>query len=467
LHARIVGAIERSYPDRLIEHVERLAHHAARGELWEQAVTYFQESGTRAANRSAYYQAATSFEQALSALAALAETPDRRVRELSLQLALATALQMVRGFAAPEVERVYTRARLLCQETSDPVRRVPFLLGLRVFYQVRGQFQTALELGEQALFIAEQMQDLRHLTAAHHGLGHTLFSLGEFTAARAHGEQGILLNPRQQRWSPAVYGGIVNPGIHILGILAWSLWYLGYAEQALNRIQEALALAREVVHPAGLEQALASAAIVHQLRREPSAARACAAEALEISREHGFAFREALDTLLLGWATAAEGDEHKGVSLMVQGLAAYRATGAEAWRHYWLALLAETYAKAGRIEEGLEASAEGLATVQAKGERHYEAELNRIRGELVLASPGDNQAEAEVCFHRALDVARRQLAKSCELRAAASLGQLWSRQGKSVEARRLLVDVSSWFTEGFDTVDQQAARSLLEGLGAA
>jgi len=246
--------------------------------------------------------------------------------------------------------------------------------------------------------------------------------------------------------------------------LAWSLWYLGYPDQALARIQEALALAQELSHPVTLQYALSSAAIVHQLRVEASAARARAEAALAISHEQGFAQALAQGTILRGWALTREGQAAEGIPQMPQGLAAYCATGAEAWRHYWLALLAEAYGTAGQIAEGLTTLAEALALVEKNGECYCEAECHRLKGDLLLALSPDRQAEAEACFRQALAVARRQQAKSLELRAAMSLSRLWQRQGKRAEARELLAPIYGWFTEGFDTADLQEAQALLEAL---
>jgi predicted ATPase len=307
------------------------------------------------------------------------------------------------------------------------------------------------------------MHDDAFLVYAHMALAHTLFSLGEFVPAREHLEQGTVLYHPQRHRSYAFSQG-KDAGVNSLTLLAWSLAYLGYPEQALTRVQEALTLAQRVSHPPSLEYAFSSAVLVYQLRSEVSEARAHVERALAVSREHGLGFREVLASIFFGWTLVMQEHAAEGLPQMIEAIAAYRATGAEAWRHYWLALLAEAYGKAGQIPESLAALAEALALVDKNGERFYEAELHRLKGELLLSQSSDHHPEGESCFHAALTVARHQQAKMWELRAAMSLSRLWQLQGKRAEARELLAPVYGWFTEGFDTADLQAAKALLAAL---
>jgi len=299
---------------------------------------------------------------------------------------------------------------------------------------------------------------------AHNVLGDTLIWLGEFAVAREHLEQGIALyHPQQHRSHAFLYG--YDSGVHCLSFGAWALWYLGYPDQALRRIHEALTLAQELSHPFSLAFALAFAAWLHQLRREGQAAQEWAAAAIALSTDQGFPFWVAWGTILRGSPLAEQGQRAEGIAQMRQGIAAWRATGAELQRPYYLALLAEAYGKAGQAEEGLSVLAEALTAVHKTGERQHEAELHRLKGELLLALSAEKHAEAETCLHQALDIARHQQAKSLELRAATSLSRLWQHQGKRQEARQLLAEVYGWFTEGFDTADLLEAKVLLEALG--
>src|SRR5262249_32737714 len=187
--------------------------------------------------------------------------------------------------------------------------------------------------------------------------------------------------------------------------------------------------------------------------------------AINIATEQGFPFWMAVSALLRGWALVQQGQAQAGIEQMQQGLSAYRATGVEQTRSYWLALLAEGYGTQGESEEGLTVLTEALTHVDTTGERWYEAELHRLKGELLLQQSSDNQADAESSFHHALEIARSQQAKSFELRAATSLARLWQQQGKRQEAYDLLAPIYGWFTEGFDTPDLQDAKALLDALG--
>ena len=328
---------------------------------------------------------------------------------------------------------------------------------------MRAELQTARELGEQLLTLAQHTQDLAFLLEAHRALGTTFLILGELVPARTHLEQGIArYDPQQHRAFAFLYGQ--DPRVTCLGYLAWDMWVLGYPEQALQSIYEARALAQGLSHPFSLAFALSWASRVHLFRREWSLTQERAEELMALCREQGFTQRLAEGIRLRGWALAEQGRTAEGIIQMQQGLTAGLATGALALRPNWLALIAEACGKAGQIEEGLRVVAEGLAAVSDTGERFWESELYRLQGVLQLALSMDNQAEVETCFWQALDIARRQQAKSLELRATMSLSRLWQRQGKRDAARQLLAEVYDWFTEGFDTADLQEAKALLAEL---
>jgi len=247
-------------------------------------------------------------------------------------------------------------------------------------------------------------------------------------------------------------------------IAAPSLWLCGYPDQAVASIQAALALAQQLAHPLTLAIALNMAAILHHLCREALLTQARAEAGMTIATEQGFPVQMANATPLQGWALAACGRGTEGIMQIRQGLAASQAIGTVRDRPYHLALFAEVSAQVGQTTEGLEALAEALVTLPKSGARWWEAELYRLRGELLLQHAVAQPGEAEACFQQALAVARRQQAKSLELRAAMSLARLWQHQGKRTEAHQLLAEVYGWFTEGFDTADLQEAKALLEAL---
>lgn len=294
-------------------------------------------------------------------------------------------------------------------------------------------------------------------------MGQTLFWLGELTQAQAYLEQGIALYEPKQHSSLAFRYG-QDPGVGLRNFAAHVLWYLGYPEQALVRMEEAVSLARELLHPFSLAFALDHGAWLHRYLREGRLTQECAEADITLSREQGFAFFLAQGTIMQGWALVEQGQKEDGIAQIRQGLAALRATGLEVVRPYWLALLAETCGMEEQVEERLHALAEALGATLKNGWRLWEAELSRIKGELLLKKAAPSEHEAETWFRQALDVARRQQAKSLELRAAMSLSRLWQGQGKRDEARKVLAEICGWFTEGFDTVDLREAKVLLDEL---
>jgi predicted ATPase len=463
-HQRIAQVLEAQFPETAETQPELLAHHYTEAGLPEPAVGYWQRAGERSGQRSAYVEAINYLTKGVEVLKTLPNTPERAQRELDMQTTLAVSLMATQGYSAPEVERVYARARELCGQVGETPQIFPVLHGLWRYYAVRADFQTARQLVEQFLSLAQRAHDPTLLVEPHRALGTTLFWLGELTAARAHLAQAVALyNPQQRRAHTVLYGQ--DPAVAALSHAALALWCLGYPDQALQTIHEALTRAREPAHPFTLAYALCFAGELHQLRREVQAAQERAEAEIALCTEQGFALYLARTTVLRGWALAEQGQWEEGMGQMRQGLSAYQGTGAEQIRPYCLGLLAETCREAGQAEEGLGVLAEALAVVHSTGERVYEAELDRLKGELLLVLSLDHQGEAETCFHQALAVARRQQAKSLELRAAMSLSRLWQQQGKHAAAREMLAEVYRWFTEGFDTADLQEAKALLEALG--
>jgi len=382
-------------------------------------------------------------------------------------MTLALALQASKGQAVPEVERAYARARELCAQVEDTPQLFGVLLGLYRFYDGAGKHQTARELVEQLYSLAQRTQDPDLLLEAHMARGTILgINFGELVVGRRHLEQGIALYDAQQHRSHILRYSL-DPGAQGLSRASWVLWLLGYPDQALRRSQETLVLARALAHPHNLIIRQTCAAMFHLFRCESQAAQAQVEAALTLSTEHASRQYQAAGSILQGWCLAEQGHGAAGMAQMQQGLAAYRATGTELYRPYYLALLAEGYGKGGQAEAGLRVLAEALAVVDSDtGERFWEAELYRLKGELLLAHADTRQTwlEAEACFQQALEVARHQQARSWELRAAMSLARLWQRQRKHDAARQLLAEVYNWFTEGFDTADLQEARALLEEL---
>ena len=330
--------------------------------------------------------------------------------------------------------------------------------------------QTSYEIGKQLLTLAESAQAPEFLLVAHQALGTTLYFLGGVAQARTHLEQGVALyDSRQHHSQTLLYGQ--DPGVICLSTLARALWALGYPDQALQRSQEALALARQLGHPFSLAFALYFGAVVGQYRREWLEVQRLAEALMALSTEQGFAQRLAQGRIMLGWALVEQGQVAEGIEQILQSMAAYRATGSDLGRSSYLVLLAGAYGKEGQVEEGLAALAGAMTAVHRNRICFNEAEIYRLQGELLLRqaiegsdSPARPPPEAEACLHQALDVARRQGAKSLELRAAMSLSRLWQAQGRRNDARHLLAEIYGWFTEGFETADLREARASLQEL---
>ena len=464
LHAHLAQVLTTRFPEVGETQPALLAHHYTEAGLGAQALPYWQQAGQQALQRSANLEAIQHLSTGLRLLAALPDTPGRAQQEIAMLIALGPAFVVTKGFAAPEVGQTYTRARELCQQVGDTQQLFAVLGGLWSYHHVGGELQAARDLGEQLLYLAQHAQDPALPVEAHWTLGATLFYLGELSAARDHAVQGMALyDPKQHRSHTMRYG--FDLGVTCQLYATWVLWHLGYPDHALQQSHAAQALARQLAHPYSQVFALYFAGFLHQFRREAHRSHALSEALLALSREQGFAFRMAGGTILRGWALALQGRHEEGVAQMRHGLTAYESTGARLVRPYWRALRAEVCGKRGQAEEGLSLLAEALALVETDGERWWEAEMHRLKGTLLLALSPDHQVQAEACLQRALDVARRQEARSLELRATMSLSRLWQHQGKRVEARELLAPIYGWFTEGFDTADLQEAQALLAELG--
>jgi predicted ATPase len=465
LHARIVEAIEKLYSDRLTEQVERLAQHTVRAELWEKAVDYLHQAGKKAAGHSATREAIAYFEQALGAVKHLPEDHFTIERAINIRVDLGPALISTKGFPATEVEENYTRARVLCEQFGETPQLFPVLWGLARMHDTRGELRIGRDLGEQLLTLAQRVQDPALLLEAHHELWANLSALGELTAARMHTEQGFALyDPQQHKHHAFLYGGH-DPGVCSGYHGAEVLWLLGYPDLALRRSRDALSLARELSHPSTMANVLFFAAWFHQHRREWQIVQARVEEGMALATEHGFSRWLAQATFLQGRLLVERGQKQAGIAQMVEALATERAgIGLARWNALFAALLGEAYGKSEQTSEGLKIVNEELANASVTECCCYQAELHRIKGELLRRETAADEQQAEACFQNALNVACGQSARSLELRAALSLSRLWQKQGKKDEARRLLAGIYGWFTEGFDTADLRQARTLLEEL---
>jgi predicted ATPase len=481
IHLHVAQVLSARFPEIAETQPELLAQHYTAAGRAAEAVTYWQRAGQRANERAAYVEALAHLTRGLDVLTTLPDTAERVQHELLLQVTLSASLVATKGYIAPEVKRTYDRALALCRHVGESSQFFPAVFGLFRFALVRGELSVAHELAEHLVLLAQRAADPLLLVGAHAAFGATLWHRGELTASLTQLEQGIAVSKRQQhRVLLLQYGE--DLGVVCLGVAALGLHLLGYPAQALARSRACVARAHEASHPFLLAQALVGSCMFHQMRREGARVREQVQTAMTLLTAHGLSPEWlALATMLLGWALAVLGQATEGLAQLCQGLDRYRSLGGELRLPWFLALLAEAYGQAGQREEGLRVLADARTLVDKTSERVYEAELYRLQGQLTLApshvqGPASSStqphatsltahAEAESCFLKAMEIARQQQAKTLELRAALSLARLWQQQGKHTAARALLAPLYGWFTEGFDTVDLQEAKVLLDTLG--
>jgi class 3 adenylate cyclase/tetratricopeptide (TPR) repeat protein len=465
LHARIAEVLVGQFPDRVTSAPELLAHHYTEAGLIEQAIPYWHQAGQRAIERSANLESINHLKKGLELLKNLPNSPWRAQQELLTLNSLGTPVVASQGYSASEVAQIYNRARELCRELGDSSQLFPTLRGLWAFHLTRAEYQTAYELGIEFLKMARNGGDSGLLVEGDFLVGFTLYFLGEFVSARSYCEDGIAYYNSQFHRSLAFSFG-VDPGVNCLSCLPLALWSLGYPDQALRKSHEALTLARELNHPFSMGWALIAATWLRQYRAEEGAVAEHAETAIALAAEQGFPLWSAWARILRAWVLTIRNGDTGAINQIRDGLEIMRhATASELANTHFLALLAEAYAKAHRHEEGLEYIAEALIVADRRAERFYEAELLRLKGELLWMGENPNLEVVENCFDRAIQIARKQTAKSWELRATISLARILRHQGRRDEARSMLADIYGWFTEGFDTTDLKEAKALLEELG--
>jgi len=462
LHRRIAERKAAAYGSRDGEIAGELAAHFEAAHDARQAVSYRARAGDTAVARHADREAIEHFTKALEQLATLPETAERSELELALQVKLATPLMSTRGYAAPEVERVFERAHSLSRQAGDGPHRFPLLRGMVSFYQVRAQQLRARAVGEELLALCERSDDLVARVQAHYGHGVTLYDQVELEEAQRHLEQALALYELDTHpVHVSVYGGY-DPGVACRCWLGWVHWSRGVPEQALRSVEEALAVAEPLGHPFTLTFALLAAAVVRLHRWEARPALLHLERAAALAAEEGFAYQRAVGACLRGWASVLQGRPDDAIVHLSDSLAGYRATGAALARPVVYALLGNASAMAGRPEEGLAHVAEGMSDATRTGQLFHLIQLNLTRGDLLIWS-GDpaGPAEAETCYRCALDMARAFRTPMLELRAATNLARLWSQQGRSDAAGALLAPLVAGFSEGLDLHDLQMARAVL------
>ncbi len=466
MHWQTAQVLAAQFPEIVTSQPELLAQHFTAANLTEQAVSYWQQAGQLAVRRSAHQEAMGHFTTGLALLNMLPKTAARARQEIAIRLALGPVLRVIKGQQAPEIGLHYARAVELCQRFGDTHYLFPALWRLQRAHLLRPELQKAREAAEHLLLQARDQQDNGLIIVAQLALGSTLYYLGEPALAAAHATDGMALyDPLLHHPLTMLYGGM-DPGVSCQVHASSALWLLGYSNQALLQSQAAVAQARKLSHHFALVQALLYAGLQHQRRREASQVLELAATMITLATEHGFFAHLEMGRILRGWSLCAEGHHEAGLASAQKGLKSLPAIGGKLGRPTWLSLLAVVYGQIVQPTEGLHILANALTHVAETGENCWQAELYRLRGELLLQTTHRIQvaeSKPEACFLRALDIARQQQAKSLELRAATSLARLWQWE-QCQAAYDVLAPVYQWFTEGADTADLQEASNLLATL---
>jgi predicted ATPase len=406
-------------------------------------------------------EAAAQLHKGLDQLALLPDNRERQRQELELRIGLAASLQAVKGQAAPETGDAYARARELWEQLGSPPEFLQVPYGQSRYHVNRGELDLAQRLDEDLLRLSRQRNDSGGLVLGHTSFGVSLFYAGRHAASRSHLEEAIAQYDPISHRSLARQTG-TRPNVQAQAVLGSVLFCLGYPDRALARSNAAIAEARRLAHPPSLAQSLANGARLLSLVGDNAVLGKWVDQLIAVTTAQGFAHWGAQGTIYRGWVKVMNGDLTEGISLLRSGSTASRATGAELWMPYYIALLAGACEIAGQIEEGLTLMDDALQIVKRTGERWFAAELYRHKGQL-LQRQGQSEA-AEELYHKALSIAEEQGAKLWELRAATSLARLRLDQGRQTEARDLLAPVYAWFTEGFATPDLKEAKALLDEL---
>jgi predicted ATPase len=460
----LTEVLQAKFPQLVEVRPELLAHHLTEAGLAAEAIVYWLQAGLRSRERSAEVEAIGHLTKGLELIKTLDESPERDAQESELLSPLGTAYIASRGYAAPEVGPVFHRARELCERVGQPSQLFAHMLGVWEWHTVRGDLRLCMELADEAMGFVYGLNDPGMMMEALFMVGETMLYRADFVGACGRfGTAVVEYDDRERTRFWAAHTGH-NAGITCRANLAVSLWHLGYPDQALKVNREMRQLARKIGHPFSLAYALHHTGWLCQYYRLGAEVRSAAEEEIAIANEQGFALWRATGTFFQGAGMFLQGDLEKALPVLLKGLDAFRAGGARLTLPFQLSILGEAYTQAGRYEDARRALDEGLALVEKNDERCQEAELYRLKGELLLAESSDQDAAGEDCFRQAIETARHQRSRAWELRATRSLARLRHQQGRRDQARAVLAAIYDTFTEGFTTPDLVDAKELLQTL---
>ncbi|HEX6719794.1 MAG TPA: AAA family ATPase [Pyrinomonadaceae bacterium] len=420
MHRLIGERGEEVYGERAVEIATELAMHFERGRDYRRAAHYLKLGANTAIRRFAYKEAVGLAQHGIELTSKLPNTPETMNEAMCLHLTLGVPLIAIEGYASPNVGRVYMKARELYDQLGDTPDVSEVLWGLWTFYTLSAELDTARDIAEEFLSLAERLPYTGLAMRGHWALEITFTHVGNFELALHHYEKALALyDPAQHRDDSFLYA--LNPGVAMPCFAAWALWFVGRTDESLKTMEEALTRARELSEPQGLAHAACFASFLYHFRRDHVMAQYYAESVIDISREHGLVLYGAMAAIMQGWALSQQGGEREAIDQMREGLAGLDATGTFLVRPHFLAMLAEVLSKLDQTDEAIQLLDEAMALVNSKGERYYEAELYRLKGELLVKQSTENLANAEDCFRRSMAIAESQKAKSWQLRTATTL----------------------------------------------
>jgi predicted ATPase/class 3 adenylate cyclase len=461
-HRQVAGLILDRFPETVEAHPELIAHHCIEAGMTTEAIDYCYLAGERARSRCAYREAIAHLGKGISVAGELADQQEREASELRLQFSLGGVYLQMKGHMAPEVEAAFVRARELCQRVRGSPELVPTMFGLWRTYVVQlADSRKPLEVAGELLRLAEKDGSATSRVVAHYASGFTALVVGDLQAACEHLQEGIRLYSPEDRDTAAVYRFGQDPCVACLCYLAIAKWLLGYPDEAIGHAGEAVAMARGLNDPFTIAFSNGIVSFLDQALGDNQAVLAKADEAVDLATEKGFPLWDSIGKVMQGWGRAIANPTRKTVLDLKERIEHHRATGTELFAPYFYAILGEVALAAGALDDCAEALDRASEITNQTGEGWWESEIHRLRGDLLLAR-SDDSAEAERHFDTAIATARRNGARSLELRAATGLAAQWRQCGKPREARDLLSQLYEGFTEGFETANLTKARALIE-----
>ncbi|MGD8540167.1 MAG: protein kinase [Candidatus Aminicenantes bacterium] len=478
LHEEVGRILEALYGEQADEIAVQLARHFEEAGIMPKTVEYLQKAGQKALQLSAHNEALTHFNKCLAILETFPDTPERAQQELMIQLNRTVPLQATKGLAAPDIGQALDRSQDLCQQLGNPPQLLTALSSLAQFYSLRAEYHNAIDLFEKIKKIAKDAGDTKFVQLAPCLATWSYMNLGDFLKSRATAEEwDNVYDPEKHAPLMFIFGW--DMGVITLSVGAWAVWFLGYPDTAGKKRHEEVALARKLNHPHTLAFAITFDIVIRIYRREFEGIKELIEELIKLSSEKGFIYWEAHGIFYDGYIQALEGEHEEGIAKMHNALEILEAIGAGTCFTRLYTRIMEAYILTKEAKKGLDIYDKAMAILQRDDERYCEAELYRLKGELLLVKAeelrskagkkkkGDEnskkiEAEAESLFRKAIEVSKKQKAKSLELRAVVSLSRLLKKQGRAKEIKQTLQDVYAWFSEGHDTLDLEEAKALLD-----